>query len=89
MKSILNKIGNIMKIIYGYGIMICLFAGALTFFGYLVAFFIGGETATNICVIIYKNIIPVIVYVSGIIVLLGMITMYILGETSLSIKNGK
>ena len=58
MKEICKKISAVLKTIFGYGIMICLFAGGLTFFGYLAALIIGGETATAICVFIYKTIIP-------------------------------
>ena len=55
MKEKLNAVGNTLKTIYGYGIMISLFMGGLTFLGYLVALFIGGEVATAICIFIYKK----------------------------------
>ena len=48
MKETLKKISDVFKLIFGYGIMIVLFAGGLTFFGYVIALIIGGETATNI-----------------------------------------
>ena len=84
MKEMCKKISNILRIIFGYGIMICLFAGGLTFFGYLAALFIGGETATAICVFIYKTIIPYIIKASTILVLLGLLTMYLNGEVALT-----
>ena len=43
MKEKLKKISNVCKIIFGYGIMITLFVGGLTFFGYIAALIIGGE----------------------------------------------
>ena len=91
MKEICKKISAVLKTIFGYGIMICLFAGGLTFFGYLVALIIGGETATAICVFIYKTIIPYIIKTSTIMVLLGLVAMYINGEMALttSKKNKK
>ena len=61
MKETLNKISRICKLIFGYGIMITLFAGGLTFFGYLAALVVGGEAAALICTFIYKTIIPVII----------------------------
>ena len=70
MKEFCKKLSNALKIIFGYGIMIALFAGGLTFFGYLAALFIGGDVATTICTVIYKNIIPVIIYLAVIMVLL-------------------
>ncbi len=84
MKKVLKKISDVLKIVFGYGIMICLFAGGLTFFGYIAAMCIGGETATEICVFIYKTIIPYIVKTSTICVLLGLVVMYLNGETALT-----
>lgn len=84
MKEVLLKISNVLKTIFGYGIMISLFAGGLTFFGYLAALIIGGSTATAICTVIYKNIIPVIIYISTIMVLLGLLAMYLAGEKALT-----
>lgn len=84
MKEKLKKISDIFKIIFGYGIEIVLFAGGLTFFGYLIALLIGGETATNICTWIYKTFIPVIIKASTILILFGLLTMYLAGEKALT-----
>ncbi len=84
MKEKMMTLSGYLKTIFGYGIMICLFAGGLTFFGYLAALFIGGETATVICVYIYETIIPYIIYGSTILVLLGLVAMYLAGETALT-----
>ena len=89
MKEILKKISEVFKTIFGYGIIICLFGGGLTFFGYLVALIIGGETATEICVFIYKTIFPIIIKTSTILVLFGMLTMYIRGEKALTSSKKK
>lgn len=83
MKETLKKIADIFKLIFGYGIMIVLFAGGLTFFGYVAAIIIGGETATAICTWIYKSFIPVIIYASTILILFGLLTMYLAGEKAL------
>lgn len=84
MKAICKKISNVLKMVFGYGIMITLFAGGLTFFGYVAALIIGGDTATVISTFIYKEIIPVIIYVSVIMVLLGLVAMYLAGEKALT-----
>jgi len=67
------KIGDF--VIHGYGIMIALFAGGATFFGYLTAFIIGGDAATAICTVIYKHIFPIIIVFSTVMVLLGILKM--------------
>lgn len=83
MKEVLKKIADVCKMVFGYGIMIVLFAGGLTFFGYLAALFIGGETATTICIWIYKSFVPVIIYASTVLVLFGLVCMYLAGEKAL------
>ncbi len=83
MKETLKKISDVFKLIFGYGIMIVLFAGGLTFFGYVLALIIGGETATAICTWIYKSFIPIIIKASTILILFGLLTMYLAGEKAL------
>ncbi len=89
MKEIFKKTSNILKKIFGYGILCCLFVGALTFFGYVIAVIVGGETAETICTIIYKGIFPVLIYCSSILVLVGLVAMYLAGEVALTVKNNK
>ena len=89
MKEICKKISNVLKLIFGYGIMISLFAGGLTFFGYVVALIIGGSTGTAISTFIYKEIIPIIIYFSVIMVLLGLVAMYLAGEVALTPEKKK
>ena len=84
MKEILKEIAEKLKIIFGYGIMLTLFVGGLTFLGYLAALIIGGNTAALICEVIYKQIVPVIIYASTIMVLFGLVTMYLAGEMALT-----
>ncbi len=84
MKAICKKISDVLKTIFGYGIMICLFVGGLTFFGYLAALIIGGEAAAAICEFLYKTVIPVVIKSSTILVVLGLVAMYLAGETALT-----
>ena len=89
MKELCKKISGVIKTIFGYGIMAVLFAGGLTFFGYLAALIIGGDAAAAICEFIYKSINPVIIYVSVIMVLLGLLAMYLNGEVALTSEKKK
>ena len=84
MKENMKKISDVLKLVFGYGIMITLFVGGLTFVGYLAALVIGGDTAALICKIIYKNIIPVMIYATTVLVIFGLITMYLAGEKALT-----
>ncbi len=86
MKKYLKKASEILKLIFGYGIMICLFAGGMTFFGYILALIIGGDTAAAICNFIYKDFFPYIIYGTSFLVLLGLLAMYLNGEMALTAK---
>lgn len=85
MKELVKKISEVLRTVFGYGIMICVFAGGLTFFGYLIALLVGGESAQMICTFIYKSFFPVIIKASTVLVILGLIVMYLKGEVALTI----
>ena len=86
MKAIMKKISDVCKTIFGYGIMISLFLGGLTFFGYVIALIVGGDAAVTICHIMYKKIIPVAIYMSTGMIVLGLAAMYMAGEFALTSK---
>lgn len=88
-KEICGKISDALHVVFGYGITISLFAGGLTFIGFIAALIIGGDTATAICVFTKDKIIPVIIYISTISVVLGIIAMYLKGEVALTSNKKK
>ena len=88
-KKVCHKIADVLQVIFGYGVMICLFVGGLSFVGYMAALIIGGETATAICTFIYKTLYPYLVQLSTIMVLLGLVKMYLCGEVALSSGKSK
>ena len=83
MKKFRETFAEILSYLYGSGIAVALFIGALSFFGYVAALIIGGEAAAKICHFIYKEIYPVIIYLSSVTVLVGLLKMYVAGEKSL------
>ena len=89
MKKILKVISKILDYVYGWGIFICLFVGGITFFGYVAAFIIGGETAALICNFIYKTVFKILIYVGNVIVLVGLLNMYIKNQKSLTVSGDK
>ena len=89
MKKIIDKIADVIGWIYGYGLMISLFLGALSFFGYLVAFILGGDAAAEICTFIYKDFYPVLITATSILLLIGIVKMYLKGEVALSASKKK
>lgn len=89
MRETLNKISNVCKWIFGYGIMITLFIGGFTFFGYLIALIVGGDTAVTICTFINEQVNPIMIYISTSMVLFGLLTMYLAGEKALTSEKKK
>ena len=83
-KAICKKISDILRVIFGWGIYVSLFAGGLTFFGFVAALIIGGDTGTAISLFISKQVFPVIINISTIMVLLGLVIMYLNGEVALT-----
>lgn len=83
MKQLKAKVAKVLSHIYAIGILTALSAGALSFLGYLMAIVIGGPTATEICVFIYKKIYPILFYLSSGSVLLGLLKMYVAGEKTM------
>ena len=71
-----------MQIVFGYGIVAALFIGGISAFGYVAAIVAGGDAAVAICDFIYKKLYPVLVYISTADVLLGLVKMYISGESA-------
>ena len=84
-----EKIAKVLQTIFGYGVMICLFVGGLTFFGYLAALIIGGDIAAKICAVISGGIFPYLILLSTIMVLVGLVKMYFAGEVALTTGKSK
>lgn len=84
MKKLLNIIVDVLRTVFGWSILITLFVGGLTFLGYVLALILGGNTAAAICTFIYKDIVPIMIKVTTSTVLLGLLVMYISGETALT-----
>ena len=60
MKNLLKKTADFLQLVFGYGILICLFAGGFTLFGYILALIVGGNAAGLICEFIYKKTITLL-----------------------------
>ena len=89
MKEKMKKLSDILKVVFGYGIMISLFVGGLTFFGYVAALIVGGDTAAKICDFISNTVNKNMIYLSTIMILLGLVTMYLAGEKALTPSQSK
>lgn len=72
----MKKVSKIFLTIFSIGVLITLFAGALSLAGYIVALIIGGETAATLCSFIYTQYFPWVIKICSIAVGFGLIGMY-------------
>lgn len=89
MKALCKKIANGLRMVFGYSIVLCLLCGVLSFFGYVAALCIGGDLAADICQFISKQAMPWVIRGTSVTVLLGLLIMYLSGETALTAKKKK
>lgn len=85
----MKKVIEILLSIFSIGILIALFAGALSFVGYILALCIAGTTATNICTFIFKTYLPYVIIFTSIISGVGLIAMYLSKMKALTIYQDK
>lgn len=81
-KTVCKKIANILEYVIGTALAICLFVGGLGFIGFVVAFCIGGETATTICVWLYESFYGALIKISTYTTLLCFLMIYLKGDAN-------
>jgi len=79
-----EKVIGFFENIFGYGILVALFGGGLSFFGFLAALIIGGPTAEAISTFVYKQYLPIMIYISTSMILLGLVIMYLKKDHALT-----
>ena len=85
----MKKISKVFLTIFAIGVLIALFAGALSFVGYVVALIISGETATAMCAFIYTEYFPWVIRICSISVGSGLVGMYLKKQKALSFVEEK
>ena len=85
----MKKVSDLFLKIFGIGVTVCLFAGAIAFVGFFVALCIGGESATEICVFIHKTYFPWVIRFTSVFSFSGLIGMYMNRMSSLTISTSK
>ena len=88
----MNKIGQIINTIVGWGIFVALFLGGLAFFGFLIAIIVGGGaggTGQTIALFIQRQFFPLVIRIASFSIIAGLIGMYLNKEQALSLKTDK
>ena len=85
----MKKISNVLLKIFSVGVLVTLFAGALTLVGFVVAMCIGGEVATQMSVYIHKSFFPYVIRFTSVFVAFGLFGMYFSNVKALTISGTK
>ena len=88
----MNKVGQIISTLVGWGIFVALFLGGLAFFGLLIALIIGGGadgTGQTIALFIQRQFFPIVIRIASFSIIAGLVGMYLNKEHALSLKTDK
>ena len=80
----MKKFADVLLKIFAYGIIACLFAGGLSLVGYLIGLIIGGESATNLCLWIFKTYLPWVIKATSVFTGIGLLGMYLSKQKALT-----
>lgn len=80
----MKKIANVLLTVFSVGVLLALLAGALSVVGYVVALCIGGETATALCLWIYKTYFPWVIKFTSVFAGIGLLGMYLSKQKALT-----
>lgn len=77
-----QKFTDVLVTVFGYVVLAILILGGLSFFAFVVAFFIGGDAAAAITTFLSKKFYPILVMTSTISLLFAMLIFYLRGDLS-------
>ena len=88
----MKKAAEIISKIFGWGVYICLFAGGLAAFGYILALILGGGdggAGFTLARFIQQKYFPLFIRIVSASVMIGLVAMYLSGQKALSLKSDK
>ena len=85
----MKKFADILLKIFAFGIIACLFAGALSLIGYIIGLIIGGEAATTLCSWIFKSYFPGVIIATSVFTGIGLLGMYLSKQKALTATTDK
>lgn len=85
----MKKLTDVLLKIFSYSIIACLFAGGISLIGYIVALIIGGESATAMCLWVFKSYLPWVIKATSIVTAIGLLGMYLSKQKALTVKKDK
>lgn len=85
----MKQVSKILLTVFSVGVLLSLFAGALSFFGYLVALIIGGQGGTDLSLFLYGKYFPWVIRLSSVSVLFGLVGMMLQKKKALVVTEDK
>ncbi len=80
----MKKIANVLRTVFAYGAIVCLFAGGLSLVGYIAGLVIGGETAVALCAWVFKTYLPWVIKATSVVTGIGLVSMYLSKQKALT-----
>lgn len=84
-----RNITKYIRLLFGIGIFVVTIMGVILFAGYIAAILVGGQFALTICTFLYNKFIPVMVYTSTTMILVGIITLYLIDKSDNDLEDPK
>lgn len=84
-----EKITETLNKIFGWCILLSLFAGALSFLGFCIALIMGGSSGEAFAIFLQKQYFPVIIRLTTVVICLGLAAMYTGKVQALSLTTDK
>ncbi len=84
-----EKIINFITRLWAVSSCILLFSGGITFFGYLAAIILGGDTGASIISFLYEKVFGVLIYVNSVFIVIGLVKVELSGEKMLTSSSKK
>lgn len=84
-----QKLAATLNTIFGWGVLLALIAGSLSFFGFLIALIMGGSGGEAFAVFLQKQYFRIVIQATSVIIGIGLIAMYVGGQQALSLTSEK
>lgn len=81
-----NRIKKIFKNIFSLSLIVSIFGGGVIFVMFIIAFIMGGANGENLSVMAAETIMPMFIRLAAIAIISGLISIYIEGSHTLSMK---
>lgn len=84
-----KNLAGLLNNVFGWGILVALIAGAMSFFGFLAALMMGGKGGEAFSIFLQKQYFPLLIRFTSVMIGIGLLAMYAGKEQALSLVSDK